>query len=196
MVRKEKLDAKAWMKTTRERRERKLVPETLILVYTGFPGVASWKEPACRCRGCNRRRFNPWVGKISWRRQWQPTLVVLPGKSHGQRNLVRLQSMGSQRVGHDWVTSLKEKNTQKSKQFFHVQDLNSQLKKKVLYKSLSIDVFSNLLSTNLRWSFCRNSIKMRKNNHLLKAKCEPGNYEIINTNFCDLSMPPSQESLL
>lgn len=41
MVRKEKLDAKAWMKTTRERRERKLVPETLILVYTGFPGVAS-----------------------------------------------------------------------------------------------------------------------------------------------------------
>ena len=39
--RERKLDPKAWMKTTRERRERKLVPETLILVYTGFPGVAS-----------------------------------------------------------------------------------------------------------------------------------------------------------
>ena len=28
------------------------------------------------------------VGKIPWRRKWQPTLVFLPGESHGQRNLV------------------------------------------------------------------------------------------------------------
>ena len=33
-------------------------------------------------------RFNPWVGKIPWRRKWQPTPVFLPGKSHGQRSLV------------------------------------------------------------------------------------------------------------
>ena len=32
--------------------------------------------------------FNPWVGKISWRRKWQPTPVFLPGKSHGRWNLV------------------------------------------------------------------------------------------------------------
>ena len=32
-------------------------------------------------------RFNPWVGKIPWRRAWQPTPVFLPGKSHGQRSL-------------------------------------------------------------------------------------------------------------
>ena len=32
--------------------------------------------------------FNPWVGKIPWRRKWQPTPVLLPGKSHGQRSLV------------------------------------------------------------------------------------------------------------
>ena len=31
---------------------------------------------------------NPWVGKISWRRKWQPTPVFLPGKSHGWRSLV------------------------------------------------------------------------------------------------------------
>ena len=31
--------------------------------------------------------FNPWVGKIHWRREWQPTPVFLPGKFHGQRNL-------------------------------------------------------------------------------------------------------------
>jgi len=27
--------------------------------------------------------FNPWIGKIPWRRKWQPTPVFLPGKSHG-----------------------------------------------------------------------------------------------------------------
>ena len=32
--------------------------------------------------------FNPWIGKIPWRREWQPTPVFLPGKSHGQRSLV------------------------------------------------------------------------------------------------------------
>ena len=32
--------------------------------------------------------FDPWVGKIPWRRKWQPTPVLLPGESHGQRSLV------------------------------------------------------------------------------------------------------------
>ena len=32
-------------------------------------------------------RFSPWVGKIPWKRKWQPTPVYLPGKSHGQRSL-------------------------------------------------------------------------------------------------------------
>ena len=31
--------------------------------------------------------FNPWVGKIPWRRAWQPTPVFLPGESHEQRAL-------------------------------------------------------------------------------------------------------------
>ena len=35
-----------------------------------------------------RDRFNPWVGKIPWRRAWQPTPIFLPGESHGQRSLV------------------------------------------------------------------------------------------------------------
>ena len=37
---------------------------------------------------CGRRGFDPWVGKIPWRRARQPTPVFLPGKSHGQRSLV------------------------------------------------------------------------------------------------------------
>jgi len=35
-----------------------------------------------------RHRFDPWVGKIPWRKAWQPTPVFLPGVSHGQRSLV------------------------------------------------------------------------------------------------------------
>ena len=31
--------------------------------------------------------FDPWVGKIPWRRAWQPTPVFLPGGSHRQKNL-------------------------------------------------------------------------------------------------------------
>ena len=32
--------------------------------------------------------FNPWVGKISWRRKWQSTPAFLPGESHRQKSLV------------------------------------------------------------------------------------------------------------
>ena len=38
--------------------------------------------------GDQRCGFDPWVRKIPWRREWLPTLVFLPGESHGQRNLV------------------------------------------------------------------------------------------------------------
>ena len=48
----------------------------------------SGKESACQSRRCRRRRFDPWVGKIPWRRKWQPTSVFVPGGSHGPRSLV------------------------------------------------------------------------------------------------------------
>ena len=48
----------------------------------GFSGGASGKEPACQCRRHKRCRFNPCVGKIPWRKAWQPTPVFLPGESH------------------------------------------------------------------------------------------------------------------
>ena len=67
----------------------------------GFPGGASDRKSACQCRRC---RFNPWVGKIPWRRNWQPTPVCLPGKFHGQRSLVSYSPLGLQGVGHNWVT--------------------------------------------------------------------------------------------
>ena len=70
----------------------------------GFPGGTSGSKPACQCRRHKRRRFDPWVGKIPWRRTQQPTSVFLPGKSHGQRNLVGYKSIGLQRVDMIEVT--------------------------------------------------------------------------------------------
>ena len=46
------------------------------------------KNPPAKGRKYKRHRFNPWVGKIPWRRAWQPTPVFLPGGSQGQRSLV------------------------------------------------------------------------------------------------------------
>ena len=40
----------------------------------------------------------PWVGKIPWRRKWQPTLVFLPGKFHGQRSLAGYSSWGGKEL--------------------------------------------------------------------------------------------------
>ena len=49
----------------------------------GFPGDASVKETTANAGDIKRHRFDPWVGKIPWRRAWQPTPVFLPEKSYG-----------------------------------------------------------------------------------------------------------------
>ena len=54
---------------------------------TGLPRCASGKEPTCKCRRHKRPGFDPWVGKILWRRTWQSTPVYLPGESHRQKSL-------------------------------------------------------------------------------------------------------------
>ena len=57
----------------------------------GLPRWCSGKESTCQCR---RHRFNPWIRKIPWRRKWQPTPVLLPGKSHGQKHLIGYSPRG------------------------------------------------------------------------------------------------------
>ena len=53
--------------------------------------VVQWLK---RLPAMRETRFNPWVGKIPWRRKWQPTPVFLPGESHGQRSLVGYSPQG------------------------------------------------------------------------------------------------------
>ena len=57
------------------------------MLNNGFPGGTSDKEPACQCRRLKRCQFDPWVGKIPWRKEWLHTPVLLSGESPGQRSL-------------------------------------------------------------------------------------------------------------
>ena len=50
--------------------------------------VISFSRGEASCLQCRSPGFGPWVGKIPWRRKWQPTPALLPGKSHGQRSVV------------------------------------------------------------------------------------------------------------
>ena len=68
---------------------------------SGIPWWLSGKEPACQCR---RHEFDLGVGKIPWRKNWQPAPVSLPGKSHGQRSLAGHSPWGHRRVGYDLAT--------------------------------------------------------------------------------------------
>ena len=38
--------------------------------------------------------FDPWVGKMPWRRKWQPTPVLLREEFHGQRSLAGYSPWG------------------------------------------------------------------------------------------------------
>ena len=58
-----------------------------ILYHLSHQRSPSGKETTCQCRRLKRCGFDPWLGKIPWRRKWQPTPVSLPGESHGQRIL-------------------------------------------------------------------------------------------------------------
>ena len=80
-------------------------------VILGCLGGASGKEPTCQCKRLKRRRFNPWVEKIPWRRTWQPTSVILPGELHGQRSLVGYSPWGHKEpdmTEETWHTNIKD----------------------------------------------------------------------------------------
>ena len=64
--------------------------ETFVSVQ--LPGGSDGKVSVCL--QCGRPMFSPRVRNILWIRKWQPTPVLLPGKSHGQRRLVDYSPWG------------------------------------------------------------------------------------------------------
>ena len=71
-----------------------VIPYMHIHVYKYVHGLPWWfsgEKPAFQYKRCG---LKPWVGKIPWRRKWQPSPVFLPGESHGQRSLAGYSSLG------------------------------------------------------------------------------------------------------
>ena len=111
---KEGLDVQTWrvwsensLKLTAFPRSASVVEPHCLRTYPAWE--ARWcrgEQSDCQCRRCKRRRFDPWIGKIPWRRELLPTPVFLPGESHGQEEPGGLPSMGSKRVGHNQVVNL------------------------------------------------------------------------------------------
>ena len=65
--------------------------------FSLLPGSSVGKESGLQC---GRPGFDPWVGKILWRRAWQPTPVFLPGESPWTEEPGGLLSMGPQKAEH------------------------------------------------------------------------------------------------
>ena len=79
------------------------------------------------CLQCRRPGFDPWVGKIPWRRKWQPTPVFLPGKSYGQRRLVGYSPWSHKRVGHNLVTKWQHENVKKQEDSQNITELGMRI---------------------------------------------------------------------
>ena len=61
------------------------------LQYSWLPLWLSWERICLQCR---RSGLSPWVGKIPWKREQQPTPIFLPREFHGQRNLAGYSPWG------------------------------------------------------------------------------------------------------
>ena len=70
---------------------------------SGFP-IGSVVKICFQCRSCRRPRLNLWVGKIPWRRAWQPTPVLLLEESQGQGSLAGYTPWGGKESDRTEVT--------------------------------------------------------------------------------------------
>ena len=69
-------------------------------------GLPSWPRWLRICLQCRRPEFDSWVGKISFRREWQPTPVFLPGEFNRQRSLAGYSSWGYKELGMtEWLNA-------------------------------------------------------------------------------------------
>ena len=96
------MDRGAWGLHSTGHKESDTIEWLTLSICTEASLVAQWQKV---CGQFRRHRSHPWVGKIPWRREWQPTPVFLPGESCGQRSLVGYSPWGH-RVRYNWATSL------------------------------------------------------------------------------------------
>ena len=115
-------------------------------------GLLRWQRICLQCR---RPRFDPWVGKLSWRRESQPTSVFQPGEFHGQRRLA---------VYSPWVESDMTEEVVRARAHTHTHTHTHRINKLLYIKQISNkDILQNrklqsLSCNKLYWStICKNT---------------------------------------
>ena len=98
----------------------------------GLPGSVSGKEPTVQFRRPKRCGFDPWIGKIPWRRATHSS--ILAWRIPWTEEAGRLPSMGSKRVGHNWSdlaqTQSKKEEVRKSR----INETETRQKQRMLMK--------------------------------------------------------------
>ena len=110
---------------------------------SGDPGSISWLSEFLRrdgiptpvflgCLGGIRLQWgtpglDPWAGKIPWSRAWQPAPVFLPGESPWTQEPGGLQSMGVQKVRHDWAIKHSTAHEKQSLYINKISHVNNRL---------------------------------------------------------------------
>ena len=80
---------------------------TPLKLNKGVPGGVVVKNPPANAGDTGDT--SSWVGKIPWRRKWQPAPVFLPGKSHGQRSLVGYHLRGPKQSDTiEWLSTAQQ----------------------------------------------------------------------------------------
>ena len=115
----------------------------VLMIWYGTSQVALVvKKPTCQFRRHKRHGFDPWVGKIPWRRAQQLTPVFLPGDSHGQRSLAGNSPQG--RKESDMTEPLST----------HSQDKRREVHRTAWWKLRSCCFWQTLLhSISLTWGW-------------------------------------------
>ena len=85
-----------------------LFVDFLMIAILTSVNVLPWGFRRSRiCLQCWRPRLNPWVGKIPWRRESQPTPVFLPGEFRGQSSLASYNPWGFKELNTvEWLTHI------------------------------------------------------------------------------------------
>ena len=131
------------------------------------------KESACQCRRYGIHGFNTWMGKIPWRRKWQPTLVFLPGKSHRLRSLADCSPWGRKSFRHNSATKQQQ---QHDRGYYQPSQQRTRIKMELYQQTLPVCTKGD--------RECR--MKWRKTDGFLKP-CSTGPESYLSVNLCYLS---------
>ena len=146
------------------------IASSVPIIILGVPQLAlgtlhldvSFQEFICQCRRHKRCGFNPWVGKIPWRRKWQPTPVLLPGESHGWKRLAGYSP---------WSHKERTEVTEHARTFLSLLSAASPLSVMLSMLSAAMNVSSLDLASGSEWVLTQSLTEVPSKDRL--ATCGP-----------------------